>query len=646
MASAITLAGIDQAISNLEYINENTLKYKFVRQIRQHYIDDNAINSLKEIDHTVLIRLLWDGDDDPEALKNKRRNLNSLRSSVNADLKKLYEKGINPEGIKIGPSNIFVMSEDAKDNILNTFGYDLQPDGTLKLEQIMDILKLANETVSDSMTDESTTGKADLVKKNRFKELIGRLSEKLGLGAPEFPKSGDVFTGQQTELRGLSDNIDIVDEADALLEMEDVEEEEILEEVDDVEATDIEDSDPEMLVGEEIDEDFEDVSDDLESELEYADVTELDGVGDLVADVIEEVDAEIVSKEEETGEVFEGASDDGDGELEYIDVDEDDDSDHGSAREDAGESGTGGNDTEIEQLGLPVDSLGQAHEFPKNTKLQQNKLLAEVFDGYLGSMDRYYNHYIFIEGGGYLIGSRYPKKDERAEQTVNLEPFYFGRFPVTNGLFEIFVEKTGYKTTAEKVGYGTVYYGRFKKRKDGRTGLITSKWNSSLYCKVVKGACWYRPSGPESTLYNKRNHPVVQISFEDAAAFAAWTGKRLPTENEWEAASRTDKGSILPWGRDWKNDAANIEDSGIADTTPVDRFAEFENDFGIVDVLGNVMEWTDDGFKMPAHEDHESPYRIAKGGSWVSGNDIRLDSRFRLNPESHSNILGFRCVAY
>jgi len=120
----------------------------------------------------------------------------------------------------------------------------------------------------------------------------------------------------------------------------------------------------------------------------------------------------------------------------------------------------------------------------------------------------------------------------------------------------------------------------------------------------------------------------------------------LPTESEWEAASRTAKGWTFPWGHEWINDAGNIEDSGIADTTPVDKYAEFENDFGIVDVLGNVLEWTDNGFETTSQENNASNYRIAKGGSWVSGNDIRLFSRFKLKPDSHSNILGFRCVAY
>jgi hypothetical protein len=182
MASAITLEGIDQTISNLKYQNKNTLKYRFVQHIRQYYTGENSVELVNEIAHEELIKVLWDTDHSLEAIKNKRKNLNSVRSSVNADLKKLYEKGGNPEGIKIGSSNIFVMSEDAKDKILKKVGCDLQPDGTLKLDQIMDILKLANETVSASMAVENTEKKGGLKKIDRLKDLIKGLSEQVGLG--------------------------------------------------------------------------------------------------------------------------------------------------------------------------------------------------------------------------------------------------------------------------------------------------------------------------------------------------------------------------------------------------------------------------------------------------------------------------------
>ena len=808
MASAITLKGIDQAVSQLGYSNESTLKYRFIRYIRNYYLDNHSLISLNRIDHAALIKRLWETHDDPEIIKNKRKNLNSLRSSVNADFNKLYKKGLNPEGVKIGSDNIFVMSEDAKDNILKSFGYDLQPNGMLKIDQIVDILKLANETLSGALGAEDTTTEDSIRKKDRLKDLIKGLSDKLGLGDPEFSKGGTGTESQQSDSPILSDDIrmdgkfEAVDEEKISSKIADIEDVEVLEEVadvtedkilDDIEDPDeediledadedipddvediitdvIEDSDPEMNVEEEVlDEDIEDALDE-DDELEYVDVEKDDHIGgdvagepgdepgtgiegfsegirqeqglgqgegekgsdatgtmrsdlnagfeagdqrddeeiafamgeggkhgagfgemnedlngiapdavdeimeldeldeikdadeediledadedipqdveDIITDVIEDSDPEMDVEEEVLDEDIEDGAEEDD-EVEYVDVEENGHVGSDVAGRPGDESGTGGDgeEKEIEQLGLPADSFGKDYGAGKDTKLKKERLLAEAFDGYLGSMDRYYNHYILISGGEYLIGSRNPKKDGKPEQIVRLNPFYFGRFPVTNGLFEIFVEKTGYITTAEKVGYGTVYYGRFEKKTDDKTGRIISKWNSSLYCKMIKGACWYRPTGPEGTLHNKRNHPVVQVSLEDAAAFAAWTGKRLPTENEWEAASRTANGWIFPWGHEWKNDACNIEESGFADTSPVDKYADFENDFGIYDVLGNVLEWTSDGFKLTSQGNYETTYQIAKGGSWVSGNDIRLYCRFLLEPDTHSNILGFRCVA-
>jgi len=272
--------------------------------------------------------------------------------------------------------------------------------------------------------------------------------------------------------------------------------------------------------------------------------------------------------------------------------------------------------------------------------------LAEEFEGYLRAKERLYNHYILIPGGVYIVGSKFPQHHDIAEKKVRLNPFYFGKFPVTNALFEIFIEETGYRTTAEKLGYGIVYSGRFKRVVNEITGSVSFFGNSGVQIKKVPGACWYQPNGPGSTVNRKRNHPVVQVSLEDAMAFAAWTGKRLPTESEWEAATRTAKGFILPWGNDWRKDSCNIEESHIADASPAEKYIDFANDFEIVDALGNVLEWTLDIFEQPSFTKTKSQYHIVKGGSWLSGPDVRLFSRFQVPPETTSNILGFRCVAY
>lgn len=102
---------------------------------------------------------------------------------------------------------------------------------------------------------------------------------------------------------------------------------------------------------------------------------------------------------------------------------------------------------------------------------------------------------------------------------------------------------------------------------------------------------------------------------------------------------------ICSWGNSWQKDSCNNERNGVGDTTPVDQYVNFENDFGIADMLGNVLEWIWDGSEYFEDKQNQPKYDIGKGGSWISGDDIRLFSRFRLDSESHSNILGFRCVA-
>jgi formylglycine-generating enzyme required for sulfatase activity len=272
------------------------------------------------------------------------------------------------------------------------------------------------------------------------------------------------------------------------------------------------------------------------------------------------------------------------------------------------------------------------------------RILAEKFSGSLSEMDRFYNRYILINAGEYIVGS---KSGNDSPRRVRLPQFYMGKFPVTNGLFDAFVEKTGYVTTAERAGYGTVYYGRYQKRLHEKTGGKSILWSCSLTSRIVQGAFWYQPFGPGSTLHHKRNHPVVQVSMEDCMAFAAWSGKRLPTEDEWEAASRTMKGNLYPWGNRFRKNACNLEKEGHGETTPVDRYLKFENEYGIADALGNILEWTTGMDDHPEKmEKEEGTVRlITKGGSWATDKAVDLTSRTEMRSDSHSNILGFRCVA-
>ena len=417
------------------------------------------------------------------------------------------------------------------------------------------------------------------------------------------------------------EEIDDTDPEEVIEELEDIETEDVIEEPladDDVETEAFTDGNGQQDAG------FADGSDSLENELPE---------GDIEPDAFEDVE-EIDDTDPDVEEI-----DDTDPEVEEID-----DTDQEEVIEELEEENR--NEETGEEIGLPVESLESERSYEHDDDMRKKRLLAEEFDGYLGTMDRYCNHYILIPGGNYIVGSKQPRRDEKPERVVRLESFYLGRFPVTNALFEIFVEKTGYRTTAEKVGHGAVYYGRFQRTTDVNTGYITSTWNSSIISKTLEGACWYQPLGPGSMLHNKRNHPVVQISHEDAMAFAAWTGKRLPTEDEWEAAARTANGWIYPWGEDWREDCCNIESNGIGNTTAVDTYLKFENEFGIVDTIGNVLEWTIDGLGAMNPDETGRKHAISKGGSWISGDDVRLTGRFRLDPETHSNILGFRCVAY
>jgi formylglycine-generating enzyme required for sulfatase activity len=226
-------------------------------------------------------------------------------------------------------------------------------------------------------------------------------------------------------------------------------------------------------------------------------------------------------------------------------------------------------------------------------------------------------------------------RSEGPQHTVVLDAFYIDRHEVSNAQFEKFVMATGYRTAAERDGYGWLY-----RQTDG-----TWRWEKSA------GTSWRSPEGPGTTA--APTHPVVQVSWHDADAYCRWAGERLPTEAEWEKAARGSDGRRYPWGNDW--DAARANASRAAKgTRPVGSYPLGASPYEVQDMAGNVWEWTADWYAADYYQ--TSPdrhpagpptgeHRVLRGGSWINM-PFFLGVTHRLNekPESRGGNAGFRCA--
>ncbi len=246
---------------------------------------------------------------------------------------------------------------------------------------------------------------------------------------------------------------------------------------------------------------------------------------------------------------------------------------------------------------------------------------------------------VLIPAGAFVAGSEITR-------TAYLDAFWIDRTEVTNDQFKQFVDATGYKTEAEKQGWGYEY--------------VILSWER------VPGLSWLTPGGAGSSIADRSREPVGLVSWDDAAAYCAWADKRLPTEAEWEKAARGSDGRAFAWGNTWDGAKLNFceancsyswKESGIndgyAESSPVGSFAQGASPFGALDVAGNVWEWVDNwyapdyatsiaarGSAAPGSGD-----KVVRGGAWsIHQAYVSTTSRLPVTPLFRERSVGMRCA--
>lgn len=293
---------------------------------------------------------------------------------------------------------------------------------------------------------------------------------------------------------------------------------------------------------------------------------------------------------------------------------------------------------------------------------------------------------MLLPGGSFMMGSDDFYPDERPAHEASVDPFWIDTHQVTNADFAEFVADTGYLTVAERA-LDPVDFPDLD-REDLVPGSMVftptlgpvdlRDWRQ--WWRWQPGAQWRHPEGPDSSIDGRMTHPVVQVAYEDAAAYAAWSGKRLPTEAEFEYAARGGTDTAFAWGDEAHPGGVAQANSWLGrfpyddqgpyggSTAPVGSYPA--NGFGLFDAIGNVWEWTTD-YYLPRHQlpgaaaverEHRSellaaasaeagsrmPRRVLKGGSYLCSPDyclrFRPSARSPQADDSAATHIGFRCA--
>ena len=296
-----------------------------------------------------------------------------------------------------------------------------------------------------------------------------------------------------------------------------------------------------------------------------------------------------------------------------------------------------------------------------------------------------------LPGGSFRMGSTSFYPEEAPIHAVAVAAFAIERHPVTNAQFAEFVDESGYVTVAERDLDPALYPGA--NPADLVPGALVFRPTSGpvdlgdwrQWWDWEPGACWRHPFGPESGVDDRLDHPVVQVAYPDAAAYARWAGRRLPSEAEWEYAARGGSTAIYGWGDDpapdgrlmantWQGEFPweNLASDGYERTSPVGAFPP--NGYGLHDMIGNVWEWTTDWYvpKHPAdvmkaccvprnprgpkadesydpcQPDIKIPRKVIKGGSHLCAPNYcrryRPAARFPEPVDTSTCHVGFRCI--